>query len=287
MDRRLTPSNGRVAHVSLRGKTEAEHFVEGEAHFVTTVVADLCSAPSGARDRQLLRGDVFVVLDLKEGWAFGYAEKDEYVGWVKTADLISGPFPNLTHRVSCQMTYGKSTPGLKDMGQVTALPFGCTLSIVEEELGWARVAWMRGAIPRDIFVPSQHLLPFGTLEKDPVAIAERLIGSPYLWGGNSAFGIDCSGLVQAALLACSIPCPGDSDLQEAAFSDANSPYQRGDLLFWKGHVAMVVDADTLIHANAHHMAVAYENIEMAIARIANQGDGPVTSHKRPTKKEIP
>ena len=185
------------------------------------------------------------------------------------------------------MTYGKTSPGLKEMGGITSMPFACALPVLEIGSGWARVAWGRGTVPRDLFVPSQHLTPIQTLETDCVDVAEHLVGSPYLWGGNSAFGIDCSGLVQAALLACGIPCPGDSDLQEAAFPDAHGPCQRGDLLFWKGHVAMVVDAETMIHANAHHMAVAYENINTAIARIEKQGDGPVTSHKRPARKEGP
>ncbi|WP_299355209.1 NlpC/P60 family protein [uncultured Shimia sp.] len=287
MDRRLLRSNGRVAHISLQGKVKAEHFLKGDLHRVASTVADLCAKPSGPRDRQLLRGEAFVALDIDEGLAFGYAKKDGYAGWIDSADLISGGLPEPTHRVIAQMSYGKSTPGLKDMGRVTNLSFGSLLPVLDQKDGWSRIAWSRGTVPRDLFVPDQHLVPTATSNNDPVAMAERFLGTPYLWGGNSAFGIDCSGLVQAALLACGIPCPGDSDLQEAAFPDAARPYQRGDLLFWKGHVAMVVTASTLIHANAHHMAVAYEDIDAAIARIEKQGDGHVTSHKRPTKEVQP
>ena len=114
-------------------------------------------------------------------------------------------------------------------------------------------------------------------------MAQLHFGVPYLWGGNSIWGIDCSGLVQAAMLAVGKPCPGDSDQQEAALGDALMPdaaLMRGDLVFWKGHVGMMVDADTMIHANAHHMAVAYEPIRSATLRVEAQGDGPVTARRR-------
>ena len=131
------------------------------------------------------------------------------------------------------------------------------------------------------FVPRVHLAPLERPEADPVAVAERFLGAPYLWGGNSAFGIDCSGLVQAALAACGIACPGDTDMQESLGDAAQGAPRRGDLLFWKGHVALVRDAETLIHANAHHMAVTVEEIAAVTDRIAAAGEGPVTAHRRP------
>lgn len=261
-DRRLLRSNGAVAHVSLRGQVAAERFAEGEPCSVTAVVADLLDAPEGGgRDRQLLRGEVFTVLDRRGGMAFGFAARDGYVGWLSAADL--GPMAAPTHRVSAPRSYGKSTPGLKPMGSVTPLPFGARLVVAEIAEGWARAEG-------GLHVPEGHLAPVGRVETDPVAVAERLIGTPYLWGGNSSFGIDCSGLVQAGLLACGVGCPGDSDMQEAALGRAiapDAPLQRGDLLFWPGHVGWVSGAQTLLHANAFHMAVVAEPLEDALARI--------------------
>ncbi|MFY0617411.1 C40 family peptidase [Shimia sp.] len=280
-DKRLIASTGRIAAEHLRGVVEADRYVSTTPYRVAMVVADLLSAPGGTRERQMLRGEVFHVVVKEAGMAFGYAEKDGYVGWVDIGDVLSHPKQTPTHRISAARSYAKSTPGLKTMGLVTPLSFGTRLVVTAERDGWSRIAWDGGQTTRDLFVPSGHLVPIDTVETDPASVAERLIGTPYLWGGNSSFGLDCSGLVQAALDACDITCPADSDQQEAAFADAEGDPQRGDLLFWKGHVAMVTDSETMIHANAHHMAVAYEPIAQAIVRIERQGDGAPTSHKRP------
>ncbi|SNS18723.1 C40 family peptidase [Antarctobacter heliothermus] len=281
-DRRLTPSNGRVAHVSLRGEVEAESYVDGELHRIARPVADILSAPGGGRDRQLMYGEVFRVLDVQGGLAFGFAEKDGYCGWMNAGDLTNTLTDAQTHRITASHSYGKTTPGLKAMGQITPLSLGTRLTVLKEVDGWARVAWSRGATPQDLYVPGQHLVPIDTLDSDPVAVAERLVGAPYLWGGDSSFGIDCSGLVQIALYSCGQTCPRDSDMQEALGTalPPGTPPERGDLMFWKGHVAWVADPDTILHANAHAMAVAYEPITQAVARIESQGDGLVIRHAR-------
>jgi len=262
-DRRLTPWNGRVAHVSLRGRVAAERFVEGEPAAVAVPLADLCATAGGARDRQLLMGAAFGVLERRGGWAFGMAGDDGLVGWIAEAAL--GPPVRPSHRVAAPATHLYPAPDLKTR-EVARLSLGARLEVTGVDGAFARCAagW----------VPAVHLRPVDAPEADPVTVAESLVGTPYLWGGNSRDGIDCSGLVQAALRACGRPCPADSDLQRAALGRplrADEAPRRGDLAFWSGHVGWMADATTLLHANAHHMAVAAEPLAGAAARIAAAG----------------
>jgi len=234
-------------------------------------VADLCRRPNGPRDRQVLFGETVTVLNEASGWAYVQAEKDGYCGHVLQSSLT---VPRLaTHRVSVAATHVYANANLKTP-DLLSLSYGAPVTVTAKTKDFAETA--QGHIPR------VHLAPVRQLQADPAQVATLFLGTPYLWGGNSRWGIDCSGLVQAALLACGIPCPGDSDQQEATVGKpVSGDYQRNDLLFWKGHVALVVDAETMIHANAHKMAVSYENISDAIKRIEAGGDGPVTAHRRP------
>lgn len=273
-DPRRTPANDRVAAERLRGSVEAAAFVEGTPAMANKPLVDLLREPGGARDRQLCLGEAVLVYERRDGWAFVEAVRDGYVGYVPGRDV--GEMPARTHRVSARATHLYPAPDFKQCERVT-LSFGACLAVTEE------VDERFSKTGSGFFVPKAHLAPVEAVDGDPIAVAERLLGTPYLWGGNSAFGTDCSGLVQMACLACGIDCPGDADMQEAELGTAlpeGAPLQRGDLVFWEGHVAWMADADTLIHANAHHMATAYEPLDAALARIEAQGDGPVTSRKR-------
>lgn len=271
-DRRLTPANGRVAAEALRDSAEAEQYVAGAARRLSVPVADLLSAPRGKRERQVVRGESLTVYEDLDGWSFVELGRDGYVGYLRSDTVHKGDVP--THRVAIRMTHLYPQADLK-APEIHALSHMSQVQVLDEDGRFARTP---GG-----YIPKTHLAPLDQHLIDPVQIAELYLGTPYLWGGNSGFGIDCSGLVQASCLCCGIPCPGDSDLQEAALGRAlseDAPLRRGDLIFWKGHVAWVADPDTILHANAHHMAVSFEPLQDAITRIEAQGDGPVTARKR-------
>jgi cell wall-associated NlpC family hydrolase len=272
MDRRLTPATARMAHQSLIGRIEGRAFTEGQPMSVALPLVDLLDEPGGARDRQLWLGDAFTVIDLDRGHAFGIVAKDGYCGWLPEATLAPPALPTYWVASAASHLYDGPKVQAKDRA---ALPMGAKVTVTGTTGAFAETPIG--------FVPMAHLRQLGDWFDDPVTVAEMFLGTPYLWGGNSHAGLDCSGLVQAAYLACGRPCPADSDLQRAVGQplDAKVPLRRGDFLFWKGHVAMVVDAQRLIHANAHSMSVALEPAAACIARIAAQGGGPVIHRARP------
>lgn len=275
-DPRALFANNRVAHENLEGKVKAQRFTPGRLMRVTVPTLPVHRSEGALNlEREVLFGAELRCLDIENGRAFVQDAQMGYVGYVPAEGIA--PWFAPTHCVTVRSTLMFLEPDFKSPCPI-ALPMGAQVTILSEEGRYGRMA--EGA-----YVILDHLGPLRDASRDPVSIAETLLGTPYLWGGNSAFGIDCSGLVQCALAICGVPCPGDSDQQQAALGETvpeGSAPKRGDLMFWKGHVAWVADETRLIHANAHHMAVAYENIASACARIAVQGGGPVTRHARLT-----
>lgn len=273
--RRLTPARADLAAARLAGRVEAARFAEGRPARVTAPLLDLTLEPAAAAGlaTQLLLGEAFTVYeDRADGLAWGQAGRDGYVGYVAAAGL--GPAGAAAgRRVTALASHRYGAPSAK--ARVAGpIPFLAEVEVVGEEAGFA-------ALAGGGFVPAQHLAPW---TGDAAAAAERFLGAPYLWGGRSAAGVDCSGLVQLALAAAGIAAPRDSDMQAALAGQAlaeDAPALRGDLVFWRGHVGMMLDPETLIHANGHHMAVVREPLETAAGRIAAGGGGPITGRRRP------
>jgi cell wall-associated NlpC family hydrolase len=277
-DPRLTPARPDLAAKYLEGKVAAARFVSGETFEISDAIAPLRERPSGDASllTQALRGERATIYDRNgEGWAWGQLDRDGYVGWLPDSSLAK-PDAAPTHKVTALRTFAFPGPSIK-LPPLDTLVMDSWLAVTREDGAFAvtREGW---------YLPRQHLGLLDRFEKDFVDVAERFVGTPYLWGGKTSLGIDCSGLVQISLNAVGTGCPRDSDMQQDGLGRVLDPaeskkLQRGDLIFWKGHVAIVRDADSIVHANAHHMATAIENTHDAIARIKAAGS-EVMSIKR-------
>jgi cell wall-associated NlpC family hydrolase len=273
-DPRTTPARSDLAAQYLKGKVAAARFVAGVEREVLDAQAPVRREPSpdAPLDTEALHGERITVYDENgEGWCWGQLAFDGYVGWIP-ANALRPPGPAPTHRVAALRTLVFPGRSIK-APPVDALSLGCRVAV--------RMPQRDGSgdltdLTSGLCIPTRHLAPIASSEADFVAVAERFVGVPYLWGGKTSLGIDCSGLVQIALAASGVACPRDSDMQEQTLGaplpvDDIASLRRGDLIFWKGHVAIVRDERSLVHANAFHMAVAIEPTMEALRRIADAG----------------
>ena len=279
LDRRRNAFRADVAAEKLRGLVEAERFVTGLPHQVMRASIAMRRDPSASAglETEVLFGEVITVFDVANGWAWGQLERDGYVGYVPAEALATQVTPP-THRVSAIGTFLYAGADIKSP-PLMHLSLNSQLTVVDTTDRFSRLA--QGG-----FVVSRHIAPAGKIARDFVEIGERLIGTPYLWGGRTRIGVDCSGLVQMALEAAGVPCPRDTDMQQAEVgADVLVPEPldglvRGDLVFWRGHVGVMSDGVMLLHANAHHMAVVVEPLVAAIQRNVRSGSS-VVAIKRP------
>jgi cell wall-associated NlpC family hydrolase len=275
LDKRLNAYRPDLADIKLKGQVEAARFVEGTRAQIAEPVTPLLRAPdpTAMQLTQAIYGEHLHVFEHAHGYAFIQLEEDGYVGYVPITAL-QGEVTPTTHHVSAVSTHVYGKPDIKSQPAI-AIPMNSSLSVVGQEGQFVELA-------SGEFVFAAHVSD--KRETDFVAVAERFLNVPYLWGGKSFAGIDCSGLVQASLHACGIPCLRDSDMQEKSLGVPASldHLQRGDFIFWKGHVGIMRDATHLLHANGHHMMTVIEPVQDAITRIKSKGGGEVTAVRRLT-----
>ena len=271
-DPRTTASNGRVAASELAGMVTADRFVSGCRLRCRAPLASIRVSPGGETACQLIFGEEFRVLECRDEWAFGHAVKDGYVGYVRMSSLGAGTAA--THWVSALSTHAYERRDIKSP-VVLALPFGSRLASSGEADGFISAIGLG-------YVPRRHLNPHSENMRDYVSVAERFAGSPDLWGGSTPWGIDCSGLVQTSLSACGSKVPRDTDMQFSHFrrTVGAGDLRRGDLAFWQGHVGIVTGPGALLHANAHTLSVASEELAAVAERIKRSGGAPFLGFRR-------
>jgi cell wall-associated NlpC family hydrolase len=278
-DRRVTPFRADLADEKLRGQVEADRFATGTVKRVVEAYVSLHRHPSREApvDTQAILGEAVTVYDEREGWAWVQLHDDGYVGYLPSIAL-GEPGPGPTHRVSAVRTFVYPGPNLK-LPNTGFLTINSKVAVTGIEGSYAQLAGGGWAF-------AAHLSELGSFEADYVAVAERLLHTPYLWGGKTSVGLDCSGLAQTVLTAAGIKAPRDSDMQEQQLGTAVevkpdlTGLRRGDLVFWKGHVGLMLDETRLIHATGHSMTVYVEPLVVAEERIRTTSYGPITSIKR-------
>lgn len=276
LDKRLTPARADLADERLRGIVDAARYVAGAARSVVVPAAPVRREPGadGPLETEALIGEAVTVYEERDGYAWAQLGSDGYVGYLP-GEALGPAAPSPTHRVTALRTFIYPGPSLKQphLGYVS---LGAGVTPVEVRNEYVR-------LDTGGWVFAEHLGPAGEHVSDFVSVAERLLGVPYLWGGKTSLGLDCSGLVQVALAMAGIAAPRDADMQQAALGtdvDPASSLLRGDLVFWRGHVGIMRDEVLLLHANGHHMAVASEPLAEAENRIRQKSFGPITGVRR-------
>ena len=277
LDPRLHAYRSDLADAALEGRVVAERFVMPKLMQVVDPAISVHKSPrfDAMQLTQALLGETVKLFHAEEGWGFVQLLRDGYVGYVNI-NALSATTETPTHRVAVPSTFLYPDASLKTQPAVL-VTLNAQVRVVDESGSYSRLSNGR-------FVYAAHLKPIGTVEADFVSVAEMFSHVPYYWGGKSALGLDCSGLVQLALEACGIAARRDSDMQESSLgerlmvNDLDS-LKRGDLVFWKGHVGIMTDAHTLLHANGHHMMVVAEPLKDAVERIAARY-GEITSIRR-------
>lgn len=276
LDPRLTPARPHLADLRLRGVVEAERYVSGEPRRVVVPCAPLRRAPrsDAGLETEASLGDPVTVYTEEDGHAFVQLTRDGYVGYLPV-DSLGPADPEPTHRVTALRTFLYPAPDLKRPPRAH-LGLGARLVATGEAGDYLESP---GG-----YVFARHCASIDACAPDHAGTAERLVGTPYLWGGRTSLGLDCSGLVQLCLDMAGLPCLRDADMQERTLGHplplSFEDLRRGDFVFWRGHMGLMLDAATLIHANGHHMAVAVEPLAVAVARILEDSYGPVTSLRR-------
>ena len=265
-----------LADRALEGRVASPRYVDGTPWFVSAPHTPVCprSDAGGDRDTEALAGEAVTVFEVRDGWAWGQLARDRYVGYIRAAHLAPGAPPEPTHKVAAPAALVYAEPSAR-APMLTTLLLGSRFSAGAEADGFLE-------LESGGFVCQKLVEPVDATERDFVLTAERLRLAPYLWGGKSIRGLDCSALVQLSLDRAGISCPRDTDMQRAELSgdldfdpDALPPLERGDLVYWPDHVAMMIDATHAIHANAFHASVAIEPVAAAAARA--RGEGPIAA----------
>jgi len=278
LDPRMNAFRPDLARASLVGRVIAERYVKGEPRRVTTPRLAMYQEKRGEGPMisEALLGEDFIVLDVAGLWAWGQLATDDYVGYVLASHLMPIECA-VTHRVAVPSSFVFSTPDLKSR-PLKPLWLNARVTVTASEGLWS-------ATEGGGFIFTRHLAALDAFADDYVAVAERFFDVPYLWGGRTFAGLDCSGLVQTAMHAAGRACPRDSDMMEAALgtalpADDLGQLRRGDLVFWNGHIGIMVDTDRLLHANAYHLRVVIEPLRQAVERIAASGNR-ITTIRRP------